>query len=305
MLRILDCYIAVVFPFFHQVYLTQENALSSSVVSWFFSLFTSSLFYFAGLTKCKGCHLESYFFFIQTNAFKFGMVLPYLICLLTATYFSLHVIVVVVGKHKQIKQIVPLELQVSGNHEEEDGTAANPPCHHSDSTPPSQSTVASFPIPSTSHPNPVSFPTPASISTSFHTAPSCQSSSSFPAPMTVPNVRSIRSTLPSPSRAPSTSTMTSFDKPVYYIMRYDKAFRLGNPSCANNNGAVDFTDLEAVEAGQPASNFRLSDETLISVPVTLPVQIQPQRQRPPRPPVQFLRRHHSQATREYCLLCCF
>ena len=116
-------------------------------------------------------------------------------------------------------QIKPIKC--SGNHEEEDGTAVNPPCHHSDSTPPSQSTAASFPIPSTSHPNPVSFPTPASISTSFHTAPSFQSSS-FPAPMTVPNVGSIHSTLPSPSRAPSTSTMTSFDKPVYYIMRYDK-----------------------------------------------------------------------------------
>ena len=120
-------------------------------------------------------------------------------------------------------------LKCSGNHEEEDETVANPPCHHPDLTSASLSTVASFPIPSTSHPNPVSFPTPASISTFFHTTPSFQSSSSFPAPMLFPNVGSIQATLTSPSRAPSTSTMTSFDKPVYYIMRYDKVIYKGCP----------------------------------------------------------------------------
>ena len=55
-IRILDCYIAIVFPFSHQLWVTQENSLAVGSCCWFIGLFISATFYFTGYARCvNGC----------------------------------------------------------------------------------------------------------------------------------------------------------------------------------------------------------------------------------------------------------
>ena len=41
--RILDCYIAIVFPFIHQSFITQKNSFAFGVLSWFLVLVISAV----------------------------------------------------------------------------------------------------------------------------------------------------------------------------------------------------------------------------------------------------------------------
>ena len=49
--RILDCYIAIVFPFVHQSFITQKNSFAYGVLSWFVVLGVSAIFYFTHLSR--------------------------------------------------------------------------------------------------------------------------------------------------------------------------------------------------------------------------------------------------------------
>ena len=49
--RILDCYVAIVFPFAHQIIVTQKNSFAFGVLCWFLALGVSAIFYFTELSR--------------------------------------------------------------------------------------------------------------------------------------------------------------------------------------------------------------------------------------------------------------
>ena len=50
-IRILDCYIAIVFPYTYKLYITQKNSFALGVSCWFVVLGLSAIFYFTELTR--------------------------------------------------------------------------------------------------------------------------------------------------------------------------------------------------------------------------------------------------------------